>query len=319
MKDFVLKSSARKNKKSFLGSLTALGSHLIGAIKTSFIVFGFCIFAIFLLWLVLPQFMSVNKNINIVFINQLNDSHKDEILFASLDAESEQFKLFQLPENFEVTLFNLTQKQQQTQQLGVLLDPEKIADLTTTQWSWLTKRVVTHQARVSFTENITKSAVVSALFDDLLSNLNLTNFADVIEKLKFIAYVRKANFEFINLTDEQLPSNSVLPNACCAAVINTTNISGYAQSVTDLLETSGARVIRVDSSDQDEAVEQTQLAFDPSKPECASLVTILQQHLFIHAPQTIDPEKTQSLLNRYRADLVILLNTDQLFWGNSLQ
>jgi cell division GTPase FtsZ len=117
----------------------------------------------------------------------------------------------------------------------------------------------------------------------------------------------------INMMDQSsLNQTEALTNTCSVAVINTTTISGYASKVTNILEQSGARVIRVGTLHQQDEISQSLLAYNQTNESCIKLKDDLQNSILPVSVQLADSDQTQKLLNRYRADMVLLLAQDQL-------
>jgi hypothetical protein len=91
---------------------------------------------------------------------------------------------------------------------------------------------------------------------------------------------------------------------CSVAVINTTRVRGLARRISNELENSGLTVIRTAAEQTTEATSV--VYYDESSPKCHQLVPYIQQAL----PKYREAQKDQSLVNRFRANLVVVLGTD---------
>ena len=314
MKDFGLKSYQRKKKKSFKSVIKSVKKILSKLFKSILITLGILCFLIILFWISLPHLVSLPKNTNIVFINNNKSSNEDEILFASFNAETQKIRAYLLKSDYEVTIFNKESRGQELRDIGIVLANLKEGEYQSNYFSWILGQIVEDVVVVSSLEKIIDVNIAKIMRENFFSDFSIKDLAQAKKNLQLFMFARKATYEYIDPQKGQLPSSVVLPRTCSIAVINTTDISGYAQSMTDLLEKSGSRVVRVDSADQGQRLDQTTFAFDKSKEECIGLITTIADHLLLGEPAKINQDQTQSLLNRFRSDLVIFLNDDQLFW-----
>lgn len=314
MKDFGLKSYQRKKKKSFKSVLKSFRKIIGKLFRSILITLGILCFLTIFLWISLPHLVSFPKNTNIVFINDKKSSNEHEILFASFNVETQKIKAYSLRSDYEVTIFNKESRGQELRDIGIVLTNLKEDEYQSNYFSWVLGQVVEDVIVVSNLEKLVDLSMTKIMRENFISNFSIKDLAQARKNLQLFMFARKATYEFIDSQREQLPSSAVLPRTCSIAVINATDISGYAQSMTDLLERSGSRVVRVDSTGQDQLLDQTTFAFDKEKEECIGLITTIADHLLLGEPAKINQDQTQPLLNRFRSDLVIFLNDDQLFW-----
>jgi|GEM_PF-3539620 len=315
MKDFACQASLKKKKKNLS---SCLKSFILLLKKFANLSLGLVISVLFfgvILWMILPQMLSLHNNINIVLINQQKDVEEREFLFVSFDFELNKIQAFLITDSYEVSLVNneeLTMEPVIFSQKINQLNPE---NLTTQHLSWLTGRVV---EQVIFLENSQTSVIElpKLLREQVvmqLSSFHLKNLNEIKELVYLLMLLRRGEYQLVSQEKTILPSTSVLPNNCSVAVINTTQIGGYALTLTSILEKSGTRIIRVDSGYQEEQFEQTAIAFNQEKDECQFTAQTLTDHLFLGTPTQLDKDQANSLLNRFRADMVILLSNDQAF------
>lgn len=91
---------------------------------------------------------------------------------------------------------------------------------------------------------------------------------------------------------------------CSVAVINTTRVKGLARRISNELENSGLTVIRTAAEQSTEAMSV--VLFDEQYPKCRSLIPYIQQAL----PNYREAQMDQNLVNRFRANLVVVLGAD---------
>lgn len=91
---------------------------------------------------------------------------------------------------------------------------------------------------------------------------------------------------------------------CSVAVINTTRVKGLARRISNELENSGLTVIRTAA---EQTTEPTSVVYyDESYQKCHQLVPYIQQAL----PKYKEAQKDQNLVNRFRANVVVVLGED---------
>lgn len=314
MKDFACQASSKKKKKSlsvcikngfaFIKKIFRLGIGLVASLTLLAVI----------TWLIFPHFLAPHNNINIVFTNINKDSQEREFLFASFDFDTNKIQVFVIDDKHETLLIDSESQTMQQVNFYDAVNEIGVEQLTTQHLSWLTGRVV---SRVVFLEvphakikNLPQT--VNSRLVKILSNLNLTKVDEIKELFYFSNLFRRGEYQFVE-SSAVLPSTSVLPTNCSMAVINTTKISGYASVITSILENSGARIIRLDSGYRDQEFTQTAVAVSQEKTECSEALSLINENLFFGNLLLLDEEISGSLLNRFRADIVILLSDDQDF------
>jgi hypothetical protein len=315
MKDFACQASLKKKKKSLSSCFKNFFSLLKKLVKLSIGLTISLLFFGVLLWMILPHMLSPHNNINIVFVNQKKDVKEREYLFASFDFELNKIQAFLIDDSFEISLVDDEELIMQPVTFSQKINEFNPQKLRTQHMSWLTARVVEQviyfkdsQTSVSDLPKLLKEQLASKLF-----NFNFKNLDEIKQLTYLLMLLRRGEYQFVTQQQTNLPTTSVLPNNCSVAVINTTRIGGYASALTSILEKSGARIIRVDSGYQQEEFEQTAVAFNQEKTECHYAVQTLADHLFMESPVGVEEDQAQSLLNRFRSDMVILLSDDQAF------
>lgn len=134
------------------------------------------------------------------------------------------------------------------------------------------------------------------------------SFSDLVARARLYFYAKKVGpavekeFRFNQVVE-------VLKKDCAIAVLNTTGISGYAAKVSSLIEQSGGRVIRTDSY---HPVRDQTTIYTNTREKCVQLGKSLAQ-MMLEDPVLQESSEQQEILNRYRADIVILLGQDSFF------
>lgn len=314
MLDFAKSPSAnrRSSSKSFFKSIKLLLKKIQLFFKIVLIVLLIAAGAAITSGLIAPYFVDYDVDRNLI-VYQLNDEREfDRIWLMSLKADTNEIRVYRFPNDHPVKFLSPESQKIEEQILAELLSTHLPQETSLAFFSWIAGRIIEQtielppQAVVQSDNELEKYLTMQK--DDWL---DLHNLASNQELLKLKLWAKKAGWSFADQLG-QLPETKVLPNHCSVALINLTPISGYASAVAEILETSGVRVIRIDSS-RDYDTEQSAVFFDTNEPSCINLSDILVKNFF--SDQTLinpDQDLSQQLLNRYRADLVILLKDDQL-------
>lgn len=91
---------------------------------------------------------------------------------------------------------------------------------------------------------------------------------------------------------------------CSLAVVNTTLLKGLARRISNVFENSGLTVIRTAAEQLPET--ESVILYDPEMRECQPLISYVQLALPSYATARAD----QSLANRFRANIVVVLGQD---------
>ncbi len=316
MRDFASKSANKKKRKTLVAFLKSCVAFFIKFIKLSLTLLASLLLFGLLVWVILPHLITPQHHRSIVFINYIENGYEGEMLFASFDADINKIKAYLITQEHQANFINEQTRSVESIAFNTAVEDLEIEKINTTQISWLTGRVVNEVVLLSGEKGIELSKLHNLtrllkekLFSDLASVKKIADIKKMQELFYLLLVLRKMDYDFIP-QESNLPQTAVLPDNCAAAVINTTDIVDYASTFTSILETSGARVIRVDTGFQDRTYEQSVLAFNQEKKACNLLAELLQENLFIQPLQQIRGPQAESLLNRYRADLIILLGAN---------
>ncbi len=340
-----VKKSWRQTRKSICQQLKTWWQRLLLFFKYSLLVIFAAVTFSWLVWQLLPYIVQLKTDGNIVFVYQSQDGYINQILFASTDKAADKLLISFIPSDTTITYSTAEDQVQQTDQLVSvvqamadlnLISPSPQIDSSYSRdmdsinryWSWLLGRLISYDFvtnDIDFNEHQLRSSLLQvikqSISQDDINFWTLCCQPQQRQKLyhNFLLYffLRTADLDVIELESQAdlwpaLSSASILSGSCPVAVINCTNISGYAHNLTQILEQSGARVIRADSDQQLQALSSTAIAVNHEKDECQHLLARLEQELWLQPYIPLALEQNQALLNRYRADMVILLQEDQL-------
>ncbi len=314
MLDFAKPPSAKRSKKRGLYQrfrnfvkklLRFVRLFLIGLLAAA----GLAVILIF----TFPFFVNYDLNRNIIFYQADNQNKIQKVWFAALKADKMEVEVYPLVSNFQSQILQQEAGQIEQQALSGLLEQLPVQTFSQQPaWTWISGRVIhdviSFPADINIENERDLAQYLQPKFEDWLNpGLLLTDWS--FFKLKL--WTKRAEWRFFD-AGTQLPQTSVLSDGCTVALINTTPITGFASTITSILESSGARVIRLDSETLPES--KTTVYFDRDEPECGTMTDLLSTAVF---PQEVavnpNEQMNQELRNRYRADLIILLGKGQGF------
>jgi hypothetical protein len=309
MKDFAktrrscnkLKSALNSLKQSILAFVRT--TNKIVRISLRIVLILLCLIGV--LFIILPHVISYDTNQNLLFYQYDNNDEINKIFFAFLKSDANQIEVYQLPLTYSSQLLNMQQQRMEETTLKQSLVAEN-SSLDEQSSTWLSGRVVGQTYVIPTETTIGQAADLrSVVSRQALTTFRERELSDLPALLKLMLFMKRTQWQAIKtLQDDSLPVTAVLPSNCPIAIINTTDISGLAATTSYILEKSGARVIRVDSNGQQ--LEQTRLVVDNNNLQCQPVVAALTNQVLLGK---IDQgtEEDQQLLNRYRADIVLLL------------
>jgi hypothetical protein len=271
--------------------------------------FGLLIILLSSVWVVGPRLFALDNFKNILFTSSEIDSPKSQIYMA-----------YFFPSTSEITVTPL--KSSQVSVLGGYGDYElervyplltmerKKNDFNLAALSWGTETLVDNIADIKPNALISnKKQLQQQLWTTALSHI--ANPQESIELLKAFFFTRSVPTEQITFEDNyasvdelNILDNVVLYEGCSVAVVNTTEKTGLALKVSDILEKNGAIVIRV--TDQNSPYQLSTFSFDSEHGSCQSL----SQRLQVLFPSKVTKQVHHQLQQEYRADLIIFIGKD---------
>lgn len=259
-------------------------------------------------WLLLPHIFSLSTTSNYIFESEGNQIDSKKIFLVSFQPKSGTVHFQPISLDMKTELFLEKEMEERTvgQWLSWFSNSDDDIDRSR-MFGWLLKNNIKQIVTYSEQE-LTKPADILPIIRSKIFSSKL-NMKERKHMFEMFAFAKNAEFEqhesSKKINDLEFP---VLDDGVCSvAIINTTDISGLAGEVGEIVEKMGIRIIRVDGNDFN--LSQTQI-IKANDDSCQSTATSISQVLMGSIKRGEDQEKTQ-LLSRYRADLVLLLGTDQ--------
>jgi len=266
--------------------------------------------ALFFLWIAIPHSFVGNKSQNFMFILKDSCSQKQQIYYAFFDATTREMRPLLIPDSYLVQIVKNEEPYSIDQiELAEYFSYYQEFDTTPIDNSWLVKQLVQQEIEITVEcqgllnqENYhdLSSLVVNSVQKELFHDFKQTS-----ERFKLWMQFKMANWQEVQSGEGGVPS---LPTSsdCSIAVLNGTEISGYAQLFSSILESSGYRVVRVDSLlDRSE----TSIVAISKKETCEQLGLMLSEKLL---NGTAKLTQSDDITQRYRADLVVVLGRQDI-------
>lgn len=317
MKDFARTQPSLKNK--FLACLKKIFNFLFLFAKVFSVFLILFILVLLFLWFVIPGLLVGNTTQNFVFNITDICSKERQKYYVFFDGSSSSLKPYRLNEECFVQII----KSDNPQQLSTisLTDYYLLTDNETSNAvssAWLIGALIEQEISIerSCDESlgnleIEDSSILSrltarAFLKNLQQNLASFNLSLAKQGLDHWLMFKISDWEDMKVLGEQEIPGNLFQSDCTAAVLNATNVSGYAQAFSSVLESSGIRVIRVDSwlKPQEESS-----VFISQDSKCAYISNLITVQLLQDAQKI---EKSDQMTQRYRADMVIVLGEEEL-------
>lgn len=311
MKDYnKLSSEKRKaNDHFFIKCVFSIYKKIIKFLAILIVLVSVFLIFIFSFWLFFPQFKKHNGFGSYVYIFKCSDSEINKIYYALFEESSNKIRLFSVNSDY---VFQWPNFKNQVMEEGTTIDylgfiNEEQMLLKEAKLFWMTNRLIDEV--IIFDEEIQCHLLEE---DSVVTQIKAEVKKHIISQISFSS-IQKSTLELttvffadwilpVSFPESQLPP-STNSSECSVAVLNATNISGYAQKISSTLELTGYRVVRVDSIG--EKTDQNSISVS-NKNGCRQLSTEIGQKLF-EKYKILDDEESESLISRYRADIVLVL------------
>lgn len=314
------KLKSRRSKNDQLSWLSRLGRGVLTAIKLVLVSVAGLLLLIAGLWVIFPSLLSIDLSKNFVFFKSSSVSNINSFYFAEYNQSLQSFRIFPFDTTTEAKLvFNQNLVNRPVSEWIVQLQIEQIPteDLNAV-FSWLTSSVV-EEVR-GYEQPLSSAVLLKSARRNLLDvtgyqpGLSQTEFK---RKLELYALFRQVEMS-LSQDPDQPETNNLDEGECSVAVINTTEISGLAGHFSQILESAGIRIIRLDTRgdtrqgtrEEELQPQSSKLAVAPDLERCQRSQDLIRSALIGRA-DLCSAELSQRLRDRYRADLVILLGNDQ--------
>lgn len=313
MKDYIQVSNNKKRSNLDLhinSFLTVLKFFL----KLLFIVTALVlVFLIILIsvWLFFPSFITNQSPKSFVYIFKDSDSEIKKIYYAHLNANANKMQLFLIENDY---VFSWPNIEDRSISEGKIIDylnylREKEMPLHEVNSSWIVGRLV--DETIIFEDgmypNMSEENSDGILVEDSVKRYvtEKISSSSINKSIQNWIAIFFADWDEPKIYSRSQSLPSTFSGDCSIAVLNATDISGYAQEISNIVEASGLRVIRVDSIP--ERNDQNSLAVS-NKSGCQDLSKNVGSKLF-NQYIVLNSEDSKDLVSRYRADIVIVLGS----------
>jgi hypothetical protein len=260
-------------------------------------------------WVAGPQLFTLDNHKNILFVSSEIDSSRSQIYLA-----------YFFPSTMEVTVLAVQSDQvsvlggygiYELRRVPPLLAMEgKKTDFQLSAMSWGMKTLVDSIVDISPTTQIeNKKQLQRQLWMAAFSHL--ADPKEFVELAKAFFFTKAVPTEQITFNKHLTPvdgldilDNVVLYEDCSVAVVNTTEKTGLALKMSDIVEKNGAVVVRV--TDQNSPYQLSTFSFSSDHGSCQ----LLSDRLQVLFPSKVIKQNHDQLQQEYRADLIIFIGKD---------
>ncbi|HQM15921.1 MAG TPA: LytR C-terminal domain-containing protein [Candidatus Woesebacteria bacterium] len=304
MKDFACRSKQIKDQSTFCPKK---GLVFFDQFLKTIGYFASILLIIFLsIWLLFLPLLSIDDDFSIVFDITNKDCNINKYLFAHYSPDKRQLRYFWLQPDHLVSTPNFREKIVEQSKLNELLTESQIPN------AFIVGRLVHHWIKLEIGG---EQSVNCESADNFVKDLVPTGIQMKLGR----AFIKEASFSKSNIAlwatlaqaqwiedDPPKTLNTVevpIKTECSVAVINATPVVGYAQLVTQVLENSGMRVIKLDSEQSESSISE--IIFSPDK-DCEVTAGLLASQLFADQ-NSVKLKCDANQISTYRADIIIRL------------
>lgn len=309
MKDYARTHRSFKDKLTF--KLKNLFKFLFLFTKISAIFLIVAAVVLLFVWFVIPGSIVGADNQNFMFTFSDNCSKNINKYYVFFDGRSSKLTPFVLEGEYPVQII----KKNNLQQLSdiSLTDYLSLTEGETTQKissAWLVGTFIQHGFEIEqdceSQLEIEDEAVLSQLAAGAFLKDIEQNPSQIKQNLRHWFLFKTISWEPLNVLKPKDASSNIFASDCSAAVLNATGVGGYAQAFSSVLESSGIRVVRVDSYIESQDKSKIYVS---NKEDCYAVADSISRQLLGNIQ---DLHRSPKLTQRYRADVVIVLGEKEM-------
>ncbi len=311
MKDYIQVSNnkRRSNLAIFKDNFFSLFKKLLKLLLIVIaLVFVFLVIIISV-WLFFPTLITNQTPKSFVYIFKNSDSKINKIYYAHLNANANKMQLYLINDDYVFSWPNIDDQLINEGNTIDYLDylGKKKMPLNEVNSSWIVGRLVDETLIFEDELQLSTSEVSSndSLVEDSVKRYATEKISLSPNKKSIQNWIAVffADWDESKIYSRSQSLPSTFSSDCSIAVLNATDISGYAQETTNIIEASGLRIIRVDSIP--EKSNQNSLAVS-DKLGCQDLSNEIGSKLFSQY-EILNSDKSRELVSRYRADIIMIL------------
>ncbi len=290
-----------------------LGKLLKWPLKILALTLGLILIGWMIVRLVLPQFMPLTRNTNIVFVSLEKDLNINKIVIAQFRPETQTLDIIELQNDQPVSVIGGF-GDYPLRSVYPLLDLEKKDGLFKRgAFSFVTGQVIDGVVALPTQQLPTTPNQIGAALQFLPGQRTESSLPEwqLLQLLFFTLKIPADRVTFTATGNDQEWSAyrqrlavKYPEDDCSVAVVNTTTKGGLAREMSAIIEQTGYTVVRI--TDTATRAPRTTITYDPNQVECLAQAKRLG-NLF---PLAVDINSDANLSASYRAKVVISLGED---------
>ncbi len=259
-------------------------------------------------WVLGPRLFQLKHDVNVVFVNPSLDEGQGKIYLISFSPASAKITVSPVA-NEKINVIGGYGEYQLAAVYPLLEIERKNSHFIKAGFGWglnevVDQVVVNHQ----LVQLDTKRELLRQLKRELWAKgMKWQTLADTTRLYFFARALPLENYVFSEAVRPTRVEESWFDSdaeECNIAIVNTTGVSGMATKMSQILENSGGRVVRI--ADQTSAHQLSSLNYAPENQTCRQFGQRIQ-HLFLDQALVVDNDQERQA---HRADLVIFIGKD---------
>lgn len=300
-------SSSRSQKMSGI-------SRVVGALLVWLFLMGVVTIVIFKFGsYYLADLIPLESSQNVLLVSGNLEEESKQLILARFSPRNNEVTVFELDENLEVELIGGYGRYKLGSVYPLLKLEGKDQHYIGASFSLALGMMIDQVVSIDSEDSLTAGDGFSQAISPFVFKQRLS-YQQRLDLLRLMLFTKKAEAKWDEpLTDlKDLPARLARYNleseqnlkTCSVTVVNTTNISGLATRVAELLETDGLLVVRITSIMNQ--LDKSQVVYDSTLPECAQVAEQVVQII----PSYSQKYASQEIATKYRAGTVVLLGSD---------
>jgi|GEM_PF-4169001 len=312
MKDYiqVINKSHRSDKRSPTVRLFLFLKKISKFLSAIALLLFLLLLVLTSVWLFFPTIIFDQSPKSFIFIFNKSSSEINKIYYAYFNADANEMELYLIDDDYSFRWLNMNDlsitEGTITEYFSLSKDTAKL--LKEANSSWMVGRLVDEVIYFEVEEGqldkyggeIDVYFIRDVVKKRMAEKISLASFRQSIQNWALMFFSEWNDLKIYSRT-QSFPG--VYSSDCSVVIINATDISGYAQEVSSIIEKSGLRVVRVDSLAEKRSNNAVAIS---NKSGCQDLARDISSRL-LNQYKILNLDESNDFISRYRADIILIL------------